>query len=89
MSGFPAGSSITLAHIHTGAVGVAGPVLVPLIPAAGSVTLTNGSGTFTQSQSVDGPTATSIINNPAGFYFNIHTALNPAGVMRGQLVRTN
>jgi hypothetical protein len=89
MSGFPAGSSITLAHIHTGAVGVAGPVLVPLIPAAGSVTLTNGSGTFTQSQAVDGPTATSIINNPAGFYFNVHTALNPGGVMRGQLVRTN
>ena len=88
MQGFPAGSTITVAHIHTGASGVAGGVLVPLIPAAGSVTLTNGSGSFTQTSSVDGPTANSIINNPAGFYFNVHTALNPGGVMRGQLVRT-
>ena len=88
MQGFPPGSTITVAHIHTGASGVAGGVLVPLIPAAGSVTLTNGSGSFTQTSNVDGPTANSIINNPAGFYFNVHTALNPGGVMRGQLVRT-
>jgi hypothetical protein len=90
LTGFPAGSTITVAHIHTGASGVAGGVLVPLIPPAGSVTLTNGAGSFTQtSPPIDGPTATSIINNPAGFYFNVHTALNPGGVMRGQLVRTN
>jgi len=88
LTGFPAGSTITVAHIHTGASGVAGGVLVPLIPPAGSVTLTNGAGSFTQTQSVDGPTATNIVNNPAGFYFNVHTALNPGGVIRGQLVRT-
>jgi hypothetical protein len=88
LTGFPAGSTITIAHIHTGAAGVAGGVLVPLIPPAGSVTLTNGAGSFTQSQAIDGPTANSIVNNPAGFYFNVHTALNPGGVMRGQLVRT-
>jgi hypothetical protein len=89
LTGFPAGSTITVAHIHTGASGVAGGVLVGLIPPAGSVTLTNGAGSFTQtSAAMDGPTANSIINNPAGFYFNVHTALNPGGVMRGQLVRT-
>jgi hypothetical protein len=88
LQGFPSGSTITVAHIHTGASGVAGGVLVPLIPPAGSVTLTNGAGSFTQTQSVDGPTATNIVNNPAGFYFNVHTALNPGGVIRGQLVRT-
>ncbi len=89
LTGFPAGSTITVAHIHTGASGVAGGVLVPLVPAAGSVTLTNGAGSFTQtSPAMDGPTATGIINNPAGFYFNVHTALNPGGVIRGQLVRT-
>ena len=88
LRGFPAGSTITVAHIHTGAAGVAGGVLVPLVPPAGSVTLTNGAGSFTQSQNVDGPTATNIINNPAGFYFNVHTALNPGGVIRGPLVRT-
>ncbi|HWF83552.1 MAG TPA: CHRD domain-containing protein [Vicinamibacterales bacterium] len=86
MQGFPAGSSITVAHIHTGAVGVAGAVLIPFIPA--SVTLTNGGGTFTQTNNIGGSDATNIMNNPAGFYFNVHTALNPGGVMRGQLVRT-
>ncbi|HEX3702222.1 MAG TPA: CHRD domain-containing protein [Vicinamibacterales bacterium] len=87
VQGFPAGSTITLAHIHTGAAGVAGGVLVPFIP-SGAVPLTNGGGSFTQTQNIDGPTATNIMNNPSGFYFNVHTALNPAGVMRGQLVRT-
>jgi hypothetical protein len=86
LQGFPAGSSITVAHIHTGAVGVAGGVLVPFIPS--SVTLTNGAGSFTQTNNLTGDQATNIMNNPAGFYFNVHTALNPGGVMRGQLVRT-
>ena len=30
--------------------------------------------------------AQAIINNPAGFYFNVHTQAFQAGVMRGQLV---
>ena len=30
-----------------------------------------------------------IINNPAGFYFNAHSTLNPGGVVRGQLVKVN
>jgi hypothetical protein len=87
LQGFPAGSSITLAHIHTGAAGVAGPVLVPFVPSS-TVTLTNGAGTFTQTSNITGADATNIMNNPAGFYFNVHTALNPGGVMRAQLVRT-
>jgi hypothetical protein len=86
LQGFPAGSSITAAHIHTGAVGVAGGVLVPFPP--GQVTLTNGAGTFTQTANIAGSDATNIMNNPAGFYFNVHTTLNPGGVMRGQLIRT-
>jgi hypothetical protein len=28
-----------------------------------------------------------IINNPSGFYFNVHSTLNPGGVARGQLVK--
>jgi len=28
-----------------------------------------------------------VLNNPAGHYFNMHSALNPGGVVRGQLVR--
>ncbi len=86
MQGFPAGSSITMSHIHTGAVGVKGDVLVPFAP--GTVALSNGAGSFTSTQSIDGANATNIMNNPANFYFNVHTALNGGGVIRGQLVRT-
>jgi len=28
------------------------------------------------------------VNNPAAFYFNVHSPTNPGGVARGQLVRT-
>lgn len=86
MQGFPAGSTITLAHIHTGAVGVPGAVFIGFVPSA-SVPVSNGSASFTQTANVTGDQLTSIINNPAGFYFNVHTMLNPAGAMRGQLVR--
>lgn len=86
MQGFPAGSTITLAHIHTGATGVAGGIIVPFIPGA-NVPTVNGAASFTQTDTVTGDVLTSLMNNPSGFYFNVHTVQNPAGVMRGQLVR--
>jgi hypothetical protein len=87
MQGLQPDSVIKLAHIHTGATGVAGPVLVTFVPPAGSVALTGGAGSFTQSGPVTGDQATNIINNPASYYFNVHTALNGGGVMRGQLAK--
>ena len=90
LSGLPAGTSITAAHIHTGAAGVAGGVLVNPGLTAGEVVVTNGSGSFTKmSVNVTVEQANNIIANPAGFYFNVHSALNGGGLMRGQLVRTN
>jgi hypothetical protein len=87
-TGFPAGTSITAAHIHPGAAGVNGSVLVSTGLVAGDAVFANGSGSFTKVVStVDAAVAQNIINNPSGFYFNIHTALNPGGVARGQLVR--
>jgi len=87
LTGFPATSAITAAHIHTGAAGVMGAVLVNTTVAPGQVTLTGGVGTFSRlTIVVDPATAQSIINNPAGFYFNVHTAANTGGVIRGQLV---
>ena len=88
---FPAGSTWQLAHIHEGGSGVAGPVRVNtgLSPAI-AVPLTNGSVT---GQAFNGISVTnaalinSIIANPAGFYFNAHTVLNPTGAVRGQLVK--
>jgi len=89
LTGFPAGSAITAAHIHTGAAGVQGPVLVSAQVASGEVALTGGVGTFSRLSIPITPVANAqaIINNPAGFYFNVHTQANTSGVIRGQLVR--
>jgi len=90
ISGFPSTTVVNIAHIHTGATGVAGPVLVSTTVNPGEVVLTNGAGTFTRvGITMTSTVAQSIIDNPAGFYFNVHTALNPGGVMRAQLVRAN
>jgi hypothetical protein len=91
LSGFPAGTPINIAHIHTGATGVNGAVLVSTTLAAGEVS-TNAGGTasFTKVASgVDAAVAQSIVNNPAGFYFNAHSTLNGGGVVRGQLVKVS
>jgi hypothetical protein len=80
-------SNITLAHIHTGATGVNGGVLVNSgLTAATSIPTPAGSASF-QSQNInaDATAINGIVANPAGFYFNVHTTLNPGGVARGQL----
>jgi len=58
-----------------------------LTPAA-AIAIVNGTGTLTfNGVTVDPTAAENIISNPAGFYFNVHSAANPGGVVRGQLVR--
>ena len=88
LKNFPSTAVVNIAHIHTGAAGVAGPILVNTTVNPGEVVLTSGSGTFTRvGITMPAATAQSIIDGPSGFYFNVHTALNPGGVMRGQLVK--
>ena len=88
MTGFPASTVVTIAHIHTGALGVSGGILISTTVNPGEVVLTNGAGTFTRvAVAVTAAQMQSILDNPAGFYFNIHTQANPGGVMRGQLVK--
>lgn len=90
LTGFPAGTTITLSHIHTGASGVGGGVLVNTGQSAASpLGLTNGAGSWEARgiTSADAATLQSIIDNPAGFYFNVHSSTNPGGVARGQLVK--
>jgi CHRD domain len=88
VTGFPATTAITAAHIHPGAAGVAGGVLVSAVVAPGEVVLTNGAVTFSRLNIVlSAVNAQSILNNPPGFYFNVHTSAWPGGVMRGQLVK--
>jgi hypothetical protein len=90
LSGFPSTSVINIAHIHPGRAGVNGSVLVSTGLAPGDVTLnSNGIGQFTKTNvGMTVTTAQAIMADPAGYYFNVHTAANPTGVMRGQLTRT-
>jgi hypothetical protein len=90
LTGFPPNTPINLAHIHPGAAGVNGSPLFNLALGAGEVVLNaSGAGTFTKpSVGVGAPEAQQIINTPASFYFNVHSTLNPGGVARGQLVKT-
>jgi hypothetical protein len=88
VAGLPSTAVVNIAHIHTGVTGVAGPILVNTTTVPGEVVLTGGAGSFTRNAiSLPAATAQSIIDNPAGFYFNVHTTLNPGGVMRGQMVK--
>jgi hypothetical protein len=92
LSGFPAGTRLTGAHIHPGVAGVNGGVVVNTGLGASTAgnPLSSGAATFIFSPVTVTPTLLQqIIDNPAGFYFNVHTTLNPGGAVRGQLQRQN
>jgi hypothetical protein len=91
VQGFPAGSTITLGHIHTGDVNTASSIVWNTTIAAGDVPLTNGSGTFSKTNIgglTDLSVAAAIVANPAAYYFNIHSQANPGGVLRAQMNNT-
>jgi hypothetical protein len=69
----------TAAHIHRGAAGVAGPIVVPLPVPAGLPTRV--------ANCIGAPAATiaAIRANPQFFYVNVHNGAFPAGAARGQL----
>ncbi len=90
MNGFPANTTVTAAHIHPGAAGINGGAQVSLGLTAGEIVLTNGNGNFTKTGITNGLSpaqAQDIVNNPASYYFNIHSTLNGGGFARGQLVK--
>lgn len=90
LTGFPNGTSVILTHIHEGGPAVTGGVRVNTgLSAANAVVLANGTLTNQTFSSilVDAGLAQQIIDNPNGYYFNVHTALSPGGAVRGQLVR--
>jgi hypothetical protein len=88
VTGFPATTQITAAHIHPGAAGVPGGVLLGANVNPGEITLTNGAASFSRlNVAMSAVIAQQIVNNPPGYYFNVHTDANKGGVMRGQLVK--
>ena len=73
------GMNATAAHIHTGMLGVNGPIIFPLTQtAAGSgIWVTAADATMTDAQ------ITSL--KAGGLYFNAHSAAFPGGEIRGQI----
>jgi hypothetical protein len=67
------------AHVHGAPVGVNGPIVVPL-PVPGEDGLVDGCA-----EAPDPAVLAGILDHPAGFYVNVHTAAFPAGAVRGQL----
>ena len=69
----------TVAHIHRGAMGVAGPPVVTLEPPV--------DGERDGCVAAPGAIADEIQRNPSAFYVNVHNAEYPNGALRGQLRR--
>ena len=69
----------TMAHIHAGARGVAGPPVLTLQRA--------GSRAFQGCTRVSRTLARDLWNSPRRFYVNVHSAAFPDGAVRGQLRR--
>lgn len=69
----------TAAHIHAGAAGVAGPVVITL-PTPNADGLAEGCV-----DGLDPALLQSIIDDPGAFYLNVHTGDYPDGAVRGQL----
>jgi len=72
------------AHIHEGAAGTNGPVVVSLaFPQGGQSAdcVSESEAAFTPG----GATVAEILANPADYYVNVHNGRYPAGAVRGQL----
>jgi hypothetical protein len=82
--------SVTMAHIHNGAPGVAGPIVVTLFNQQNNPVSPNGvfaSGSLTAQTLPAGVTLESLktLLASGGAYVNVHTSGNPSGEIRGQV----
>jgi hypothetical protein len=96
MTGFPANTTLTGAHIHNGSAGVNAGIVVGLPLTTSETSVPSGQATITKtglsstSATVSAAqVAQGIFNNPPGNYFNVHTTINTGGAIRGQLVRSD
>jgi CHRD domain len=68
------------AHIHIGPPGQAGDVAVPL-------ETPNAEGTSKGCATVDRQVLKQIMDDPSGYYVNVHNSKYPNGALRGQLAK--
>ncbi len=74
---------VVASHIHVGAAGESGDVVVPL-DVAGFEGTSEGC-----TEDADADALQAIIDNPAGYYVNLHTEPFAGGAIRGQLAAAN
>ena len=84
-------AAANLSHIHLGAAGVVGPVILPFTINTGVTTGTLVTGTIDLTQSINGGTISgdslrALFNN-GNIYVNVHTPTHPGGEVRGQVVK--
>ncbi len=90
---YPGDVTFTGMHVHKGNAGENGPVTINSNtasvddPAGRGSLVRQGFTAATDAAGLD--TVNGMLANPSGFYLNVHTTINPGGVMRGQLQRAD
>ncbi|BDC51494.1 hypothetical protein F183_A38100 [Bryobacterales bacterium F-183] len=88
---FPSPQTITAMHIHAGAAGANGPVVIDSgtaqIPDATTGVIPTLQAQVSTSTTAALNAVKGILADPSQYYLNVHTTANPAGVFRGQLIR--
>ncbi len=78
--------SLAAAHIHVGASGANGGVILPLVASASPMVGSLTSSNFTPSGAITTFAEAVAAIKAGGTYVNLHTAANPGGEVRGQVV---
>lgn len=84
---FPAATTFTGLHIHSGPAGQNGPVVINSgLTAGADLATVPGIGNIYRTNLITGgPVIAAALATPAAHYLNLHTAVNPGGAVRAQL----
>ena len=83
---FPGSATVTGLHVHQGAKGTNGSVVIGAVLSANDSADSDGVGNITSVVTGTSPaTLQAILDNPRGYYVNLHTSANPNGALREQM----
>ena len=83
---FPGPATVNGLHIHQGAKGANGGIVVGAVLSANDAADTDGVGNITSVVTGTSPaTLQAILDNTRNYYVNLHTNVNPGGALREQM----
>lgn len=94
-TGFPEGTNFTGFHIHSGAAGANGPVVINTGLSGQVAAEPSGAGNLRYEVEVSMANANAVngvyalLGDPRNHYLNLHTSANPGGAIRGQMRTTD